>query len=245
MTTDGLISCQEHGEATATYICSHLAENSAQQWFCDFPSEDKPWPDAWCPKCDFEYLKEGEWNENNDSCLSPKLICNHCYESAMATSVNSLSGDILSTWIELVSECHQELLKKHELLETEYSLSHHKRFDYDQAKNSLVFSNDGVPAVVAEVEFIGSVSKRSNTWLWSWANFHTLSNVRTRIKAVADFGHDKGFSPLTVPKWAADEVDGWELSGIAARVLKAHGVYRAPGTNVVTFMAITDIRNVR
>jgi hypothetical protein len=67
--------------------------------------------------------------------------------------------------------------------------------------------------------------------------------VRTRTKAIRDFGEEKGFTRLTVLKWNADSIDGWEVSAIAAQALGAHGVYRTPTANGFLYMAITHIRH--
>ncbi len=245
MTSENTIQCAEHGEACITYICGHLSENPAQQWYCDFPTEDNRWPDAWCPKCEKEFLKEGGWNEKNEDCLNLKIICNHCYESAIAASIDALAGNALASWGDAIADCNEALHQKQALLETNFSISKHKHWDYDQATKLLAFSNDGVLAVTAEIELIGSLSTQSNTWLWAWANFNMLPNIRTRIKAVRNFGEEKRYPRLTVPKWSADEFDGWEMSGIATHILDAHGVYRVPSENGFLFMAITDIRNVQ
>ncbi len=242
MNTENQIACSEHGEAIATYVCGHLVSKPAQRWFCDAPSKEEPWPDAWCPQCQLKFQEVGEWNEINESCLDLKLICNHCYENAIAQSVGSLEGDVQNSWIDAVAKCHGELTEKQARLEHDYSLSKHERWDFDQETSSLVFSNKGVAIVVADVEFIGSISTKSDTWLWSWANFNLLPNVRTRIKAVRSFGEANGFPHLCVPKWPADRVDGWEMSGIAVNVLGAQGVYRAPSDNGFLFMAIMNLR---
>ena len=60
--------------------------------------------------------------------------------------------------------------------------------------------------------------------------------------AVREFGEKNGFPRLTVPKWQADEADGWEMSAIAAHVLDAEGVYRVPTEKGFLFMAMTGIR---
>jgi hypothetical protein len=48
---------------------------------------------------------------------------------------------------------------------------------------------------------------------------------------------------IEVPQWKADVVDAWELAGVAAYVLEAQGVYRAPTDNGYLFMAIMGIRS--
>jgi hypothetical protein len=240
--TDDSIQCSEHGEMNAAYICEHLAADPKQQWFCAYPSEDNPWPDAWCGQCDAEFRKEGEWNERNEGTAKIKIVCNGCYEEGIASSVACAEPGIIESWSNTIALCHQELCAKQELLDTQFSLSQHKRWDYDQETGLLTFSNDGVPAVIADIEMIGSLSTVSETWLWSWANFSLLANVRARITAVREFGEDKRFPHLTIPKWQADEVLGWEVSAIAAHVLGAKGVYRVPSGSGFLFMALTDIR---
>jgi len=142
----------------------------------------------------------------------------------------------------MVTECHRQLCSKQDLLESQFSLSKHTRWDYDQATGLLTFSNDGIPAVISNIEIVGSVSTVTDTWLWSWANFHFLPNVRTQIVAVRDFGEKEDFPQLTIPKWHADEVDGWEMSAIATHVLDAKGVYRVPTGKGFLFMAMTNVR---
>lgn len=242
MSTDSAIQCSQHGESAAAYVCEHLAVNPEQQWFGDYPSEENQCPDAWCERCDAAFQKEGAWNENNEGTAKIKMICTGCYEAGIASSVDCLEEEIIESWRKTVAECHGNLCAKHELLASRFSLSEHKRWDYDQETGLLVFSNDGVPAVIADIEVIGSVCSISDTWLWSWANFHLLANVRTRIKAVREFGERSGFPRLTVPKWRADQCAGWEVSAIAADVLEAKGVYRAPTDNGFLYMAMTDIR---
>lgn len=242
MTDDSAIECSTHGKATATYVCEHLIADPKQRWCCDYPTADNPWPDAWCAKCDMEYQKEGEWNERNEGHLKIKLLCNQCYESRLASSVEFVDEDIDENWSRTVLECHEEMASKQKLLEMRFSIGKHKRWDYDLEAGTLTFSNDGIPAVIADIEVIGSVSKVSGTWLWSWANFHLPPNVRSRIVAARDFGEHNAFPRLTVPKWRADEVDGWEVSAIAARELYAEGLYRAPTANGFLFMALVKIK---
>jgi hypothetical protein len=216
--TDEAIHCDTHGEAQATYVCGHLAVNPMQRWFCDAPTED------------------------NSDCLDLKILYNHCYAAKNAASVDHRTGSEQASWEDTICTCHEALHVKQDALDAQYTLGRHKRWDYDQETASLVFSNDGVPAIVADVEFIGSISTQSNTWRWAWANFNNLPNVRSRIAAVRDFGEQQGYSRLTVPQWAAEEVDGWEMAGIAVHVLGARGVYRVPSDNGFLFIAITDLR---
>jgi hypothetical protein len=238
------INCSEHGEANTAYVCEHLIANPVQQWHSDYPSEDSPWPDAWCSACNAEYLKEGGWSERNEDKVSIKTICHYCYENARSDSVDYIEGDSYGRWQKFVSTCCEEFHEKNDMLSETYSLGEHKRYDWDQEKGELIFSNDGIPAVIAKIDFVGSFSSKSNTWLWAWANFHLLENVRLQVEKVREFGEAQGFPRLTTAKWVAEESDGWEMSAVAARVLDAKGIYLSPRDGGATFMIIKEIRKV-
>jgi hypothetical protein len=74
-----LVQCEEHGESEPALICSHLLEVAAQLWCSSEPSAEDPYPDAWCAKCDVEFQRFGEWNEENEDAISIKLVCQGCY----------------------------------------------------------------------------------------------------------------------------------------------------------------------
>jgi hypothetical protein len=48
---------------------------------------------------------------------------------------------------------------------------------------------------------------------------------------VREFGERRQFEKLSSRKWTADEVDGWEMTSIAAYLLKAKGGYRVKTNN--------------
>ena len=58
------------------------------------------------------------------------------------------------------------------------------------------------------------------------------------------FGETERLANLTVPLWPADEVDGWEMTAVAAKVVGAQGAYRTPKDNGFTFMLLMDVRRV-
>ena len=239
------IQCGEHGDAAPTFVCGHLCRHPVQRWFCDAPSPDTPYPDAWCASCNAELLKTGgEWTEHNADCLDLQILCHHCYQDAMARSVEALDGDTQAAWIEAVTQGHHALRDKQRALEQDYGIASFERWDYDQSAGTLTFSAGGVPRVVADIEFIGSVSEASGTWLWAWANFHNEAPVVSRIAAVREWGEAQGFLHLTVPLWKGDATDGWELSGVAAQVLGAQGVYRVPTGRGFLYMALMSVQRV-
>src|SRR5439155_17718984 len=106
-------------------------------------------------------------------------------------------------------------------------------------RGTIVFSDEGVPQVVARVQLVGSVSKKTGTWLWAWANPSIEAHLRRDLDEVKRLGERRGIWQLSTAKWEADVVDGWEMTSIAAYVLQAKAAYRMPHEHLFTF-AIFD-----
>jgi len=148
-------------------------------------------------------------------------------------------------WEDFVTTAHNSLSAKQDALMEEYKIGEHERFYWDQENGTLVFSNDGVKAVIAQVQFVGSVSSKSDTWLWSWANATVFDNVKDQMYKVKEYGQSKGYDALINDKWSADEVDGWEMTSITSHILNAKGAYRTTDKTGFTYMVITDIHWVK
>jgi hypothetical protein len=78
------VGCAQHGDAFETFICEHLAEDPAQTWYSNEPRPGNEWPDSWCSRCHVAYLRENEWNEENEGELRITLLCHRCYEAQRA-----------------------------------------------------------------------------------------------------------------------------------------------------------------
>jgi len=238
---DDSVHCDSHGEAAATFVCGHLADDPVQRWHGSAASTDNPWPDAWCDRCNESYLREGEWTDANSSCLDLKVLCCGCYEEAKGRSVGRLRGASLASWQDLLDTCCAALQAKQDALSERFDLWRHERWDWDQDRAEIVFSNDGVPAVVATVAFAGSLSTHSHTWKWSWANESLSSAVVGAMARVRDYGEALDRPHLTVPIWPADQSDGWAMTAVAAHLLNADGAYRTPSDSGFVFMLLSDV----
>lgn len=242
MSVEQYVLCELHDEPCIAHACHHLVENPWQRWYSDHPSEADPWPDAWCAECELEYRRAGEWNEQNIGEAGFIQICPHCYENGLSASVEAADIAEQPSWKLLLRHSFDELKTKQDRLIADYQISLQKDWDYDDTSGVLVLSNDGRPTVIAEVEFIGSLSRMTHIWRWAWADFGLDPAVRGRITAVRDFGEAQAFPRLTVPTWQASETEGWELAGIAVRVLDAFGAYRVQHGEELVYMAIMGIR---
>jgi hypothetical protein len=145
-------------------------------------------------------------------------------------------------FVELVTAAHHYLRDRQESLERVFSLSRYERWDWDAESGTVVFSDGATPRVIAQAQVVGSVSKETGTWLWSWANSSIDQRHRKDLSEVQRFGEQQGIWQLTTAKWEADEVDGWEMTSIAAYVLQAKGAYRMPSERLFTF-AVFDAVN--
>lgn len=138
-----------------------------------------------------------------------------------------------------------EYLKdRQDRLTSEFELFSWPRYDYDQDAGTLSFSSNGRVGVVADIQIVGSTSKISGTWLWSWDNPSIAERVRCCMLDVREYGATHRLEKLTTPKWPADEYDAWEMTAAAAFILKAEGAYRAPHDNGAVFMVLRNVRRV-
>ena len=117
-----------------------------------------------------------------------------------------------------------------------FGIGDYARYEYDLFRNEIWWSDVEDPKVRARVTIVGSISTKSDTWLWSWANPHFKDVEIGPIRAVRDFGGREGIAKLTDEKWSADEVDGWEMTSVSARLLEAQGAYRSPSANGGLFL---------
>jgi len=145
---------------------------------------------------------------------------------------------------ELSLEAYRYLNEQQEICKATYKLLEYQNWYYDQPTGKLTFSDDGIIKLIIDYEEVGSISNNTNTWLWSWANPHVEDKVKTEITKVRDYGSKCNLRKLVEPKWNAEEVDGWEMTAIAALILQAKGAYRVPSkeNNLYSFMIFKEVK---
>ncbi|WP_223191004.1 DUF6882 domain-containing protein [Pedobacter roseus] len=163
-----------------------------------------------------------------------------CNNRSTSKKINLL--DTVS--FEQLSKISCEYLKKQQAYcEEKYRIGQYERWDYDQSTGKLIFSSKGIQKLIIDYEEVGSVSLKSNTWLWAWDNSYIEEKVKKDIIKVRGYGIKRGFESLLNAKWSADIVDGWDMAAISAYILKAKGVYRVPGRDnkLFSFMLFKKI----
>lgn len=147
-------------------------------------------------------------------------------------------------WDEFLTLAVEYLTAQQERLRTELSLGHWPRYDFDQETGTLIFSTEGKAGAIADIQVVGSTGESSGTWLWSWGNDSILEPVKRDMDSVRAYGETHGFEKLIARKWPGDEHDGWEMTAVAAYILRSDGGYRVPFKRGALFMVMRNARRV-
>jgi hypothetical protein len=128
-------------------------------------------------------------------------------------------------------QAFEELLEKNHHLETEFKVGHWTRYDYNLLSNTLTFSEQGVPKVVAEIQVAGTTG--ADDWLWAWANESLPAESAADAARVRAFGQKHGIEVLLDEQTTSGAIEavGWKLAAVMVRVTSALGAYRAPSRN--------------
>jgi len=172
-------------------------------------------------------------------------------KSEQKSFINNLQDENLITphdtkkFEELSGISYEYLNKQQEEVEEKYGIAKYENWFYDQEKGTLIFSDKGIDKIIIKYEQVGSISKISNTWLWSWANPNLDDKIKTDINFVKEYGQKQKLEKLIKRKWNADEYDGWEMTAISAYLIEAKGAYRVPTEKTLSFMIYKEIIDLR
>lgn len=237
------VQCAQHGSRNATFVCQHLAARDGSgagfYWAEDDEEPDAPWPDAWCEACEEVRSAEGEWNDRSEAFANIRLLCDACYEQARERNWKQDN----QAYDALLAEAHDYLTARQDELRDQFGLESYDRYHWNAAAGQLTLSTDGQVQLIAGVQMVGSVSTRSHTWLWSWANRHLEPFLKQDARRVRAYGEEHRLLKLASARWSADEIDGWEMTAIAAKLLDAKGAYRLsyPEEGQFWYMVLTSV----
>jgi hypothetical protein len=69
------IQCVTHGECEGTFVCIHITGDAAGLGFNrEEPSEEKPFPDAWCDDCELIFAAHVGWNDESSKLTEIVLL---------------------------------------------------------------------------------------------------------------------------------------------------------------------------
>lgn len=136
----------------------------------------------------------------------------------------------------LIEKSTEYLRACNETANRNFGIGDYARYEYDLFQNEIWWSAADGPKVRGKVTIVGSLSSKSGTWLWAWANSHFNDVEIGAIDKVRDFGDRQEITKLTEQKWEADEVDGWEMTSVSARLLESQGAYCSPSASGALFL---------
>ncbi len=77
------VLCEQHGETDETFVCEHLiGETSGLGFNREEPSEEYPYPDAWCDNCEVIRAAHDGWTDEAQGLAKIALLCFECYGRA-------------------------------------------------------------------------------------------------------------------------------------------------------------------
>lgn len=135
-----------------------------------------------------------------------------------------------------------ELRALNDACERNFAISAWPRWDYELDDGVLVFSENDVPKVIADIQVVGTTANESNTWMWGWANDSLPPRAVSRMGAIREFGIAESIPQLTTDLLPNDEYLGWELTAVTARLLGAKGAYRCSDEDGFLYLVYMDIR---
>jgi len=171
--------------------------------------------------------------------MNKKELCPECEELELETP------EFTDEFCEFLSEAYEYTSQQQKNMEDIYAIGSYDHWFYDSKTGFLTFSNEGVDKIKIKYETVGTLSKSSDTWLWSWANDSISDTVKEEIEKVKEYGEEHAFEPLTKRKWNAVMEHGWEMTIISAFLLKSKGAYRVPTEGVYSFMVFKEIIDLR
>ena len=147
-------------------------------------------------------------------------------------------------YVDLLTRADSALGARQGRLQKDFRLGSYARFDYDEGTGILVFSDSGAAKVLADVQFVGEVSRRDSVWHWGWDLPYVLPEFAQAARKARRYGWLRGVQPLKRTGWSGDDIDGWEMTSLTAWIAGTDGAYRAPSSDSATYTFML-LRNVR
>jgi len=237
---DNKVECGIHGRRSIAFICQHLSNGEGLGFNTGYDPEnpDALYPDAWCDKCDEVLDKEGEWNDASVAYSDIKMVCTGCYRNIREKNWVQ-DSDALT---DLIRSSFEYLQQSQDSFMNTFKVGNYGQWNWYQETGLLIFSHEDVPVLECGIDFVGTVSTDSDTWMWAWGNSSFTDNIKEKSRLIREMGAENKLLKLACAHWSADEVDGWEMTAVMAKAVGAIGAYRTPSDNGFVYMVVNDAR---
>lgn len=143
-----------------------------------------------------------------------------------------------------LDSCIEELEKKQEYLSSTYKLGEFEKFSFDFDNEEIHFSNNGKVEVIANIIPIGSFNKKSETWMWGWANEAFNDSLREKSLKLKELAEITGFEMFENEMAEIEEDMAWEITGMSVNLLNSEGAYRGPANKTLYFYSLSNVSKV-
>lgn len=150
------------------------------------------------------------------------------------------TGEVLE---KLTARACQVVSERQERVNDVFQLGSHERWAADYAASTFQMTTNGRAVVAADMQLVGSFSKRSNSWLCAWANETNEPHLVSDVARLRTLGLVRGIDLLE--RDYHEDVDPehcWHLTSIACYLLDYAACYRAPMDERYLFMLLRDVR---
>lgn len=142
-----------------------------------------------------------------------------------------------NNWFEVFSAC----LGKMMAIQTTCAdiVVKNQDWNVDFSRGVISFGDSEFP-----IQFIGSESASSNTWLWGWENINGFDESLIQVANEAkNKGEEWNLEPLTIEKFELDDIfNGHTISIVACGISdKNLCYYRGPHSGGAIFVAFSDV----
>lgn len=149
-----------------------------------------------------------------------------------------------TSYDEFCKACHREFDAKNRAWADRFGIGTFARWDYDDADRLLVFSDGAAPRILCTYVNVGTLSNKTGTWLWAWANQSLPEASREESQIARRYGLEHDIGELTDPHFKAAPEDAWMFAAITGHLLGAQALYRPVVDHLEIYMAISSTRPI-
>lgn len=136
-------------------------------------------------------------------------------------------------------DCFSKLESAQAALERRFNIGHYPRWNIDQTRGELIFSDEIATRLTCAVFALGTHG--GEQWKWAWANPSILDAFSCKSRELQSLATETGLEIFQMNGFAAEEHMPWQLCGIALDRLGGMGVYRCPSSSADLYVIISDI----
>lgn len=146
----------------------------------------------------------------------------------------------MKSYSELSKIEFQKLCEAQENFNSKYNLDSYSNWFYDQESELLRIYNNDDDEVYFKYVPIGTYSLKSNTWLWSWSNEHSIAKSKNATLKVKSFGEENKFEKLTKGLIECEKDECWDFVAISRMFIENIGVYCTESKGLLSYKLLIE-----